>query len=208
MSTEIEPQPTSGLADQLRRRREAAARCEPLACGHRDPEDCDETCGTEPDDPPAQERDETRDEIPDAPVPPDAGQWWADAKIRFLAREFPKYGTQAWKDLEPDDPRRLAAALDFAEMWRKYGDDIAADLDDANRARPPISSGRSLAELDQAWRDILARNERDWAARRAAIAARPPQWSTTANWPPVAIPGQPGQTSGGEAAGAEERRAA
>ncbi|MFE3580567.1 hypothetical protein [Streptomyces vinaceus] len=32
--------PPPDLADQLRRRREAAYRCPPLPCGHRDPLDC------------------------------------------------------------------------------------------------------------------------------------------------------------------------
>ncbi|WP_174566069.1 hypothetical protein [Streptomyces niveus] len=162
------------IVAQLARRREAALRCEPLDCGHRDPEDCDDACGIEPDD---EQRNEMRNEMPEAPAAPsDAGQWWTDAKARFLDREFPRYGTQAWKDLEPEDPKRLAAALDYAEMWRKYGADIAADLDDAIRARPPISSGVPLAVLDAAARPY-----------------EPHELVPTPGWPPIAVPGKPGR---------------
>lgn len=100
---------------------------------------------------------------------------WADAKSFYFARDFPPYGSRAWIELGPDDPRRLAAALDAAEMWRKYGDDVTQWLRDAFTARPPLSSGRSLAELDQ------------------AAAPKPiHELHATPGWPPIAVPGRPG----------------
>lgn len=153
----------------------------PLACGHRDPLDCD-NCLTANE----QQADEPTPRV-DAPdvsatdlnaVDPTeiVGQWWSSAKERFLAREFPQYGSKQWRELPVDDPRRLAAVLDAAECWRKYGPDLIEDLNDVLRARPPISSGSSLAELDQA-----ARPKEPWELR------------ATPGWPAVAIPGKPGR---------------
>lgn len=50
---------------------------------------------------------------------------WAEARTAYYADEFPPYASRAWRALRPDDPRRLAAALDAAEKWRKYGDEEA-----------------------------------------------------------------------------------
>lgn len=113
------------------------------------------------------------DELPDV-----IAQLWADARSSFFAGGFPKYASPEWAALHPDDPRRLAAALAAAEMWRKYGDEEAllAWFREASRARPSIADRRTRAELDQ-------------AARR-----KPPhQLRATPGWPPVAIPGQPGK---------------
>lgn len=103
---------------------------------------------------------------------------WADAKAHFLARVFPRYGTHAWCALDPDDPRRLAAVLHAAEMWRKYGDEdnLLAWFRDASRPRPPLADGKTRAELD------------------AAAKPKPPhQLRATPGWPPIRIPGQPGR---------------
>ena len=111
----------------------------------------------------------------------DAGAFvelWAEARLYFTARIFPRYGSPAWIELPPDDPRRLAAALHAAEMWRKYGDEdnLLAWFRDANRARPSLAEGRSRAELDE-----------------AAKPKPPHQLRATPGWPPIRIPGQPGR---------------
>jgi hypothetical protein len=108
----------------------------------------------------------------------DRVQLWADAKILYLAGVFPKYGSPAWIELPPDDPKRLAAALDAAEMWRKYGDEEAliAWFRQASRSRPSLAERRTKAELD------------------AAARPKPPhQLQATPGWPPIAVPGQPGR---------------
>jgi hypothetical protein len=108
----------------------------------------------------------------------DRVQLWADAKILYLAGVFPKYGSPAWIELPPDDPKRLAAALDAAEMWRKYGDEQAllAWFREASRSRPPLAERRTKAELDAAARPKPAH-----------------QLQPTPDWPPIAVPGQPGR---------------
>ncbi|MFE3659101.1 hypothetical protein [Streptomyces sp. NPDC059165] len=110
--------------------------------------------------------------------PDDAVRLWADAKALFFARIFPKYGSPAWRALEPDDPKRLAAALYAAECWRKYGDEDALMewFREASRPRPPIGEAAE-------------------SARRAAAYQPPPprQLRATPGWPPIAVPGQPGR---------------
>jgi hypothetical protein len=103
---------------------------------------------------------------------------WAEAKVYYTARVFPRYGSPAWIALPPDDPRRLASALHAAEMWRKYGDEDAllAWFRDASRARPPLAERPSRAELDEAAKPKPAH-----------------QLRATPGWPPIRIPGQPGR---------------
>lgn len=105
-------------------------------------------------------------------------QLWADAKILYLAGVFPKYGSEQWIALPPDDPKRLASALAAAELWRKYGDEEALIqwFREASRSRPSLAERRTRAELDQAAKPKPAH-----------------QLQATPGWPPIAIPGQPGR---------------
>lgn len=155
------------IVAQVQRRREAAHRSEPLECGHRDPLDCQRE---------ALEPSPELVELVEHIQADDIVGLWAEAKSLFFAGTFPPYASPAWRELHPDDPRRLAGALDAAESWRKYGDDVTQWLHDAFTARPPLSSGRSLAELD-----------------RAAEPKPPHQLRATPGWPPIAVPGKPGQ---------------
>jgi hypothetical protein len=102
---------------------------------------------------------------------------WANAKVAWLDRDFPKYGSREWIALSPDDPRRLAGALEAAELWRKYGDEeeLIAWLRNLGR-RPNLVDTRSRGELD------------------ALAKPKPPhQLQATPGWPPIRIPGQPGR---------------
>jgi hypothetical protein len=161
------------VTEHLRRRREAAGRCEPFECGHRDPLDCTAAgCGQ------ATVSDETPAPEPEGIDTSTITELWANAKIAWSSREFPKYGSREWADLTPEDPRRLAGALEAAEMWRKYGDEesLLAWFREAFQARPSIAERRTRAELD------------------AAAKPKPPhQLRPTPGWPPVAVPGQPGK---------------
>ncbi|MFJ8822403.1 hypothetical protein ACIREE_11535 [Streptomyces sp. NPDC102467] len=85
---------------------------------------------------------------------------WAAAKKHWLRGDHPEYASPDWRDLDPEDPRKLAGALQFAEMWRKYGDEIAGDLNQALRAPQDLWRYPSLADLDQAHEDMLARARR------------------------------------------------
>lgn len=178
MNTTPEPKPITAIrldalsvSTQLANRREAASRCEPFECGHRDPLDCTAAgCGTAP------ALDVMQGSEPQAVDPDVLTDLWANAKIAWSARDFPKYGSPAWITLTPDDPRRLAGALEAAEMWRKYGDEeeLTSWLKRLGH-RPNLVDTRTRAELD------------------AAARPKPPrQLRATPGWPPVAVPGKPG----------------
>jgi hypothetical protein len=161
------------IVEQVRRRRDAASRCEPLECGHRDPLDC--TAANCPEGlPPTQ----TPEPEPPTIEPGDVVQLWADAKSLYLAGEFPKYASPEWIALHPDDPRRLAAALAAAEMWRKYGDEeeLIIWFRSASRSRPSLVERRTRAELDE-----------------AAKPKPPHQLRATPGWPPIRVPGGNGR---------------
>jgi len=163
------------IVEQLRRRRAAASRCEPLECGHRDPLDCRDECAGDED-----EKGYAQIVTPGVQPefdPGDIAGLWADAKSMFFAKDFPPYASKAWRDLHPDDPKRLAAALEAAELWRKYGDDVTQWLREATAPKPPLWQGRTAAELAEARKP------------------KPPhQLRATPGWPPIAVPGQPGMT--------------
>lgn len=109
--------------------------------------------------------------------PGDIVALWAEARAAFYADEFPPYGSKAWRALRPDDPRRLAGALDAAEKWRKYGDEegLVAWLRDAY-SRGYTAEGRSAAELAELRKP------------------KPPhQLQATPGWPPIRIPGGNGR---------------
>ncbi|MFF1548729.1 hypothetical protein [Streptomyces sp. NPDC058291] len=142
----------------MRRRRDAAHRCEPFDCTA-----------------PGSVR--ATDETPEpADVDPDEiAELWANAKAAWSVRDFPRYGSQAWIALGPDDPRRLAGALEAAEMWRKYGDEdeLIAWLKNLGR-RPNLTETRTRAQLDE-----------------LAKPKPPHQLRATPGWPPIRVPGKP-----------------
>lgn len=150
-----------------------------MTCGHQDPLDCTAAgCGDASQLATAESEKRMADPPSFSVDPGDFAQLWADARSSFFAGGFPKYGSPEWVALHPDDPRRLAAALAAAEMWRKYGDEEAllAWFREASRARPSIADRRTRAELDE-----------------AAKPKPPHQLRATPGWPPVAIPGRPGK---------------
>ncbi|MEU3045095.1 hypothetical protein ABZ705_00970 [Streptomyces sp. NPDC006984] len=114
-------------------------------------------------------------------TPLDGGEFtalWAQARAAYFGGDHPPYASRAWRALPPDDPRRLAAAMEAAEKWRKYGDEDALlqwFRDVSDRARYALDRSRAHAEL------VEARKPR-------------PAWQlkATPGWPPVAIPGRPG----------------
>ncbi|MFD5506988.1 hypothetical protein ACFWIB_04325 [Streptomyces sp. NPDC127051] len=120
--------------------------------------------------------------LPEITSPPfDPGEiaaLWAAARSLFYAQNFPPYASRAWCALSPDDPRRIASALDAAERWRKYGDEQALLqwFRETFVRRPSLAERKTVAEL------------------AAARQPKPPhQLQATPGWPPIAIPGQPGR---------------
>lgn len=105
---------------------------------------------------------------------------WASARVTELLDghdQPPRYGTPEWQQLPGTDPKKGAAVITAAEMWRRFGDEdeLVAWLKDAYRVRTPLASRKTIAELN-----ALAKPK----------PARPVQ--AAAGWPPVAIPGRPG----------------
>ncbi|MFJ8388658.1 DUF2742 domain-containing protein [Streptomyces sp. NPDC094438] len=130
----------------------------------------------------------------------DAAQLWAEHQVTTLADgaqdwSVPPYGSLAWSQLPPNDPRRFAAVVEAAEQWRRqaaeeerleqladddpdawYAEVTAGANDEARRLAGRLARMRTLAELN------------------AARTHRPPhQLRATPGWPPIAVPGEPGQ---------------
>ncbi|MCW2899178.1 MAG: hypothetical protein JWO67_1443 [Streptosporangiaceae bacterium] len=103
---------------------------------------------------------------------------WAEAKILFLAKDFPEYGSAAWRDLTPDSPRRLAAALEAAELWRRYvaEEDPLRWIAEATKPRPPLHTLPDRPTIE--------------AARKPKPAH---QLAATPGWPAIAVPGGGGR---------------
>lgn len=86
--------------------------------------------------------------------------YWHAAKARYMRGDFPDYGSPDWCALDLDDPRKQAGLVAFAQMWLKYGDEIAADLNRQLRAPEPLWQRATTEACDIAARQIRARNER------------------------------------------------
>src|SRR5688500_13174960 len=105
------------------------------------------------------------------PASDQLAEMWSTARIAWAEKGFPPYGSTAWAELAPDDPKRLASALHAAECRRKYGDEEAL-----------------LSML----RDSSNRGPIDLYQSQAYRAAPARLVQATEGWPPVAIPGRPG----------------
>lgn len=111
----------------------------------------------------------------------DPAALWASARVTELLGDdntpLPRYGTPEWQRLPGSAPQKAAAVITAAELWRKYGDEdeLLVWFREAHHARPPLSSWKTLAELDEAAEPKPAHQ----------LRAAP-------GWPPVAVPGQPG----------------
>lgn len=86
--------------------------------------------------------------------------YWQTAKRLYQHGDYPDYASDDWCALPIEDPRKLAGLVAHAENWRKYHLDIADELNDALKPHPPIWQRPTLAELNQAHDDMLARNRR------------------------------------------------
>ncbi|MFK0225900.1 hypothetical protein ACIQUL_09040 [Streptomyces sp. NPDC090303] len=137
--------------------------------------------------------------VPSNVTPGDITALRAETQITALGvTTWPTYGTPAWLQLNPQDPRCYAATLEAAELHRR-----------AETERQRLDS--LMDEDPEAWwREITADANahaatlgRSLAARRTAeelrvardrAGNRPPhQLRATPGWPPIAIPGQPGR---------------
>ncbi|MFD5105719.1 hypothetical protein [Streptomyces cinereoruber] len=137
--------------------------------------------------------------VPDGVTPGDITALRAETQVAALGVDtWPAYGTPAWLQLNPQDPRCYAATLEAAELHRRaeaerHRLDYLMDND-------PEAWWSEITADANAYAATLGRT---LAARRTAeelrVAAdrarnRPPhQLRATPGWPPIAIPGQPGR---------------
>lgn len=86
--------------------------------------------------------------------------YWSAAKRRYLHGDHPDYATPDWRALAPEDPRKLAGALAFAEMWRKFGDEIADDLNRRLATPHELVHYATRESCEAAWQQLLAKQQR------------------------------------------------
>ncbi|MGW0596109.1 DUF2742 domain-containing protein [Streptomyces sp. NPDC002776] len=100
----------------------------------------------------------------------------AQATALLGSREtWPTYGTLPWLQLNPQDPRVYVATLEAAELHRMAEERRYAD------AREQAVATRQAAADER-------------LARPHIMRTRPPhQLAATPGWPPVQIPGRPGE---------------
>ncbi|MER5211952.1 DUF2742 domain-containing protein [Streptomyces sp. NPDC002838] len=114
-------------------------------------------------------------------VPPDAmagdvAHLRACAQAEALhVNDWPEYGSPPWLRLPADDPRVYVATLEAAELHRMHVQRIYADAH-----TQALNVLQTAAEVR--------------AARKGTMRTRPAHTLTaTPGWPPVQIPGQPGE---------------
>lgn len=91
------------------------------------------------------------------------------------ARRWPPYGSVWWLRLEPQDPRVYVATLEAAELHRTHIERIYVDAH--RQAQHVIRTAADAA-----------------AARKGTMRTREPhQLTATPGWPPIQIPGRPGE---------------
>jgi len=89
--------------------------------------------------------------------------------------DWPEYGSLPWLQLPADDPRVYVATLEAAELHRMH---VARIYSDAHTQA--LNVLQTAAEVR--------------AARRGTMRTREPHTLTaTPAWPPIQIPGQPGE---------------
>ncbi|MFJ6846406.1 hypothetical protein ACIQRE_27505 [Streptomyces griseoluteus] len=102
--------------------------------------------------------------VPDAKPETEAtaviADYWADAKRRYQRGDYVDYGSDDWKALPIEDPRKMAGLVAFAQMWLRYGDEIAADLNRQLTTPEPLWQRATTEACDTAWRQLLAKQQR------------------------------------------------
>ncbi len=105
-----------------------------------------------------QASDKTRQGVETEPAAIIADYWQA-AKARYKRGDFPDYGSDDWKALPLEDPRKMAGLVAFAQMWWKYGDEIADDLTRQLQAPQELWQRATTEACDKAFRQILAQQQ-------------------------------------------------
>jgi hypothetical protein len=122
---------------------------------------------------------------------------WAEAQIATLGVEaFPEYGSPAWLTLRTADPRRAAAIIEAAELWRRQQAreawlDRMLDENPEEWFRLVTTSANAEANRVLRAEKLSTRPTAAEVARRRVYAEPRPVVATT-EWPPIALPGRPG----------------
>lgn len=100
----------------------------------------------------------------------------ANAQVVALrVEDWPPYGSVHWLRLNPQDPRVYVATLEAAELHRTHIERIYVDAH--KHAQHVIRTAADAA-----------------AARKSTMRTREPhQLTATPGWPPIQIPGRPGE---------------
>jgi hypothetical protein len=85
--------------------------------------------------------------------------YWQAAKARYKRGDFPDYGSDDWKALDLEDPRKMAGLVAFAQLWLRYGDEIADDLNRQLRAPYELVHHATPEACAQAFRDMAAQQQ-------------------------------------------------
>ncbi|PIB03514.1 hypothetical protein B1C81_36955 [Streptomyces sp. HG99] len=123
----------------------------------------------------------------------------AETQIAALGvQDWPPYGSVDWLRLSVQDPRTYAATLEAAELHRR-AEAERIRLDDLMDNAPPAWWAEITDEARaETCRRVRAAKSMESAAeiraRQARAGNRPPHKLTaTRGWPPIAIPGRPGE---------------
>jgi hypothetical protein len=116
--------------------------------------------------------------VPDNATAGEVTHLRACTQAAALLREdetWPPYGSLQWLRLAPDDPRVYVATLEAAELHR---------MDEERRYRDAYAQALATRQA--------AADER--ATRAHSMRTREPhQLTATPGWPPIQIPGRPGE---------------
>ena len=85
--------------------------------------------------------------------------YWHAAKARYKRGDFPDYGSDDWKALPLEDPRKMAGLVAFAQLWLRFGDEIADDLNHALQAPQELWQRATTDACNTAVRQILAQQQ-------------------------------------------------
>lgn len=126
----------------------------------------------------------------------DSTAMWAEAQITRLGVDaFPAYGSPAWLALRANDPRRAAAIIEAAELWRRqqareqWLDDLLERDPEQWYRLVTADADREAGRVLRAERLSTRPTAAETAGRRTHGEPRPVV--ATPGWP-VAIPGRPG----------------
>lgn len=137
--------------------------------------------------------------IPEDASAGDVTQIWAEQQFAALGViEAPEYGSPAWVKLRAEDPRRAAALIEAAELWRRsraretWLDQLAED--DPERWFALVTADAD-AEAKRLLRLMRLSTRPTWTEiqTKRATHGGVHQLKATPGWPPIAVPGHPGR---------------